>query len=277
MICRNCGKEFPDDQAFCPYCYCLADKNEKTFNILDQDPGTRSATGENAQDQSFQQQQYGQQQYNQPPYGQQPYGQQQYGQQPYGQPPYGQQPYAYGAPAFQGDKYNGHPMKWHKFLVYFLLWFSAIGNASSLIPVAENEKYTAAVTKSDNSIETINITKEFYEKYPNVKTLDTVYGILLIAVAGLLIYTAYSLLKFKKIGPTLLLISYASTSVLSILYIAAQRMMIDETYTLIVGDVIVEGDASGFMSSIIIQAVVGIIAVIINKVYYDKRKDLFTC
>ena len=25
----------------------------------------------------------------------------------------------------------GRPMKWHKFLIYFLLWFSAIANLAS--------------------------------------------------------------------------------------------------------------------------------------------------
>lgn len=214
MYCPNCGTQLPDGSRFCTNC------------------GTSLAQPEQPQQEQYQQPQ---QQYQQPQ-------QQQY--QPY-------QPYPQGyAPM---DRFGGVPMKWHKFLAYFAMWFSALGNLIMGIQCLTGSQYGSGVEAN-----------MVYQVFPSMKTADVLYGILLLATAVLAAYTAYSLLKLKKGAPNLLTVLYVVNAAASILYII-----------LVVGAIGDYTDVSELISSAIIGVITSIVMIIINRVYYGKRMQFF--
>lgn len=214
MYCPNCGTQLPDGSRFCTNC------------------GTSLAQPEQPQQEQYQQPQ---QQYQQPQ-------QQQY--QPY-------QPYPQGyAPM---DRFGGVPMKWHKFLAYFAMWFSALGNLIMGIQCLTGSQYGSSVDA-----------RLVYQVFPSLKTADVLYGIILIATAVLAAYTAYSLLKLKKGAPSLLTVLYVVNAVASILYII-MVISANGDYT----------DVSELISTAVVGVITSIVMIIINRVYYGKRMQFF--
>ena len=214
MYCPNCGTQLPDGSRFCTNC------------------GTSLAQPEQPQQEQYQQPQ---QQYQQPQ-------QQQY--QPYQQPTYGYAPM---------DRFAGVPMKWHKFLAYFAMWFSALGNLIMGIQCLSGSQYGSSMEAD-----------MVYRVFPSMKTADVLYGILLLATAVLAAYTAYSLLKLKKGAPNLLTVLYVVNAVASILYII-----------LVVGAIGDYTDVSELISSAIVGVITSIVMIIINRIYYGKRMQFF--
>ena len=108
-------------------------------------------------------------------------------------------------PQAQPDQFGGMPMKWHKFLVYFALWASGILNILTGIFTMSGGQYEGDAEK-------------VYYVFRGMKTLDTVYGLVVIVIGVLLLFTAYRLLKLKTGAPKLLLACLAITAVVSIAY-----------------------------------------------------------
>ena len=80
------------------------------------------------------------------------------------------------------------PMKWYKFLIYFLLWFSGV----------------------------VNIIGSF--GYFGAGFLGTLYGLVCIAAGALAIYTRYRLAQYRADGPMCLYALYAIQGGSSLLY-----------------------------------------------------------
>ena len=90
-----------------------------------------------------------------------------------------------------------------------------------------------------------------YSLFPGVKAVDIVYGILLLVLAVFMIVTRFQLSGLKKNGPKI---------AIAIIY----AVLISCTT-----------DYMAFDASTVSQCVLPIVMAIVNKVYFDRRKDIF--
>lgn len=147
-----------------------------------------------------------------------------------------------------------YPMKWWKFLVYFLLFASAVLNLFSGIGQLTGSIYEE--TPGDGMIELV------YATYPALKPVDVIVGLLTIGLAVLAIFVRQSLYKFKAIGPKLLIIMYAASCIINAVYCVAVFSIVPD---------IAKDMTSDFISTI----ATGIIMVVVNVIYFRTRKELF--
>lgn len=228
MFCPNCGNQCPDGTKFCQSCGSPLANNQQQNQNAQPDSGNQQANYQQPY-QQYQQPNYNQ--YQQPNYNQ-PY------QQPYQQ--YPQYP----------DPYNGHPMGWYKFLIYFALFAGAVLNVLSAFTYFTGTVYTV------NDIDPLAV----YALYPSAKIVDIIYGIALLAMAAFMIVTRFQLSGMKKNGPKMVVSLYIINIALAIIYTVALMFVTN----------IFEFDATTAG-----QCVVPIVMAIVNKVYFDRRKDLF--
>lgn len=148
------------------------------------------------------------------------------------------------------DPYNGHPMNWYKFLIYFALFAGAFFNVCYAVLYMTGKIY-----------ETQNVDPmAVYYLYPNVKPVDIVYGILLIALAVFMVITRFQLSGLKKNGPKMIVALYGINIAMVIVYSIA---------------ISCTTDYMAFNASTIGQCVIPIVMAVVNKVYFDRRKDIF--
>ena len=141
------------------------------------------------------------------------------------------------------------PMKWHKFLIYFLLWFSAIANIVSGFQAISGSQYGASANR-------------VYSNFPGLKTIDIIFGLFVLFIAVFTIVTRFKLAGFKADGPKYLILVYIMSAAVSIVYILA----------VIANTPLTMGD---FGSQLIGQIIGPVIMVAINRTYYNNRADLF--
>lgn len=175
---------------------------------------------------------------------QQNFGQPNYTQPNYTQPNNYAQPYNYTQPQMYNVQFE---MKWFKFLIYFGLFAGAVLNCLSAIL-----QITGAVYEGSAEV--------VYIFFPELKFFDIFYTILLLALAVLQIFTRFQLSGFKKNGPKLILIVYSAAVVISLLYGIVASVILHEFL---------------FNTSMIISIIVSVVMVVLNKIYFDKRKDMF--
>lgn len=150
----------------------------------------------------------------------------------------------YTAPQPSGG--DNMPMKWHKFLIYFSLWASAVSNGFTAIGFWSGSFYTDPET--------------VYHTFAGLKTVDLLMSFACLAFAVLLIVTRYALAGFKVNAPKLLLIVYAVYAAVLLLY-----------PLIVVGVTGLSFTDLWEPASLISSAVM----LVVNKVYYDKRASLF--
>ena len=232
MFCQNCGAQNPDNARVCGNC------GQVLTPVQPQQP-------------QYQQPQYAQPQ--QPQYQQPQYAQPQ---QPQYQPPqYAQQ----AQQQFQNFRnadpkgwYNGHPMGWYKFLIYFLLFASAVLNVIMAIVYFSGGQYT---------YNGYNISSAVYAYYPGLHVVDIIYGIAALGLAAFAIVTRNALAGLKVSGPKFVLYMYAASAAINFLYA-------------VLALIIAGSDALSWFS-IIFSIIYSAVLIYLNKVYFDKRKELF--
>ena len=143
------------------------------------------------------------------------------------------------------DHLNDHPMKWHRFLMVVMI-IGAILTILNGFNTFTGASYGSYV----NSV---------YDAYPDLKTADTFYGIAAIALGVFQIIVRNRLNRFERSGP-------GSFTVFYILAIA-----IDVIYKVSASSITGVSLAELGIGSAIGTAVM----MIINGVYYSKRKDMF--
>lgn len=168
--------------------------------------------------------------------------------QPVNQPPY-QAPVGQTVP----DKYQGFPMKWYKFLVYFALW------AGSLLNAVTGIRQVTGTSRENADI--------LYSLAPSLKTCDIIFGILMILVAVLGVLTAIKLLQLSAMGPKLLMLLYIANAAISLI-----EMIV--LVSIVKGNSKLEMDSS-VLTSVIVSIVVSGIMVAINWIYFKKRESIF--
>lgn len=140
---------------------------------------------------------------------------------------------------------EGHPMKWFMFLVYFLLIVGPLFRVISGVRAMSGNAYANA--------------DQIYLAFPLLRDLDILMGILSIVEAAALLFVRHWMVKGLKKGVKwYLIICIASTSATLL-------------YTLI---------GSAIIKTLVTQNLftVGfnIIYIILNKIYFDKRAEMFS-
>lgn len=145
-----------------------------------------------------------------------------------------------------------HPLKWHKFLCYFGLWVGALFSIIAAVTIFSGAHYGL---QSNVSF--------VYSMYGSLKIIDILFGLAYIELALYTVNTALQLMKFKANAPGKLMILYILNAVVPSAQILLTAMvtgiplnaMIDNTF---------------------LYRIVGVIlGIMITKVYYGKRIDMF--
>ena len=227
MFCSKCGTNIADDAAFCPAC------------------GASTAT--QAAPAYQQQPTYQQPTYQQPTYQQPTYQQPTYQQPTYQQPAY-QQP-AYQQPAYQPDRFGGTPMKWYKFLIYFLLFAGAVVNVINAINCFTGAQYEGAADY-------------LYAYYDGLQVMDIIMGLGCLALAAFNIYVRFRLAGLHRNGPQMLNYMYIAIIALNVVYSGVCMAIIGNFDATVLGSLV-----GNIIGNVVILA--------INTNYFGKRKHLF--
>ena len=164
----------------------------------------------------------------------------------------GQAPYSSAGSSYDSGNRSaadpaGMPMGWHKFLMVIFI----IGGIISIlngITMLTGIQYSMQGADPD----------AVYSYFPGLRMWDYVYGVICIALGVFQIYVRNRLNGFYANGPKLLMIFYIVGIVTSVLYLF--------NASAIIGDAPVESIGS---------VIVSVVMMIINYIYYRKRKELF--
>jgi hypothetical protein len=143
------------------------------------------------------------------------------------------------------------PLKWHYFMINFSLWVGAILNFIQASIFMNGSMYG-------------NLKQRIYTAFPQLPLVDITYGLAMIAVAVYMIYTRFQLAGFKKDAPNKLLSLFAVGIASGLIYTVAFYMA--------TGVSLMQGKTDYKILGHVIAAAVMLIS---NKMYYDKRKELF--
>lgn len=142
-------------------------------------------------------------------------------------------------------------MGWYKFIIYFQLW------AAMVVGIGNGIMYLTGMIYY-----TMRTSPEFIYNYwgMSLKIADVVYGVVLLLLAAFAVVTRQMLAKFKKSGPMLYYIYLILQLCVSLLYVII---------TCIIAQTVAIEPSS--VSSIVIS----ITMIIVNVIYFKKRKHLF--
>lgn len=143
-------------------------------------------------------------------------------------------------------------MGWFKLLIYFGLWAGALLNFGTAISLL-----TGSVYGEKEVVELV------YAVFPDLKPVDLIVGISLIALAIWGIITRFRLSGYHKNGLLCLNCTYAAGAIINLGYLLAAGSIVSFD---VLGDSI---------TSSITSVVVSIVMIIVNTVYFGKRKHLF--
>ena len=157
-----------------------------------------------------------------------------------------------------GNGYDGvdMPMKWYKFLTFFFIWFEIV------LLLADLFSHKGTIT-SDSSLLDIAI------KYDDTFRAYNAFSD--IVLCGLLAFAGYSLLKYKRNAPNIYMITYIIGSLFGVINVIWVPKIIDlssyYSYAAI---------QSAFVRATLFVVAYRVLFLLANKVYFDKRKHLFT-
>ena len=144
---------------------------------------------------------------------------------------------------------ENYELKWHKFLIYFALWASAVMNVVSSIAYFTGSIYG-------------NSARQVYNHFGGMRTLDVIMGLLLLGIAGFSIYVRFQLAGFKTGAPKKLEYLYIANVAIPLLYLLAASSVTGLSFTDL---------ASGTWGSL----AGSVVMIFVNRTYYGKREALF--
>lgn len=227
MICPKCGTQNESDSRFCVNCGTPVCAQPVQVPVSSQ----------------VAQPQYAQPQYTQPQQPQPQYAQPQYTQPQYAQP---MQTPIYGQPMLS--------MRWYKFLINFGLFASMVLNFISAIMVFTGAQY-------DLEPSTLKL---LYAFFPDLKTVDILYGLMLFGLMVFAFFTRMFLAGYKKNGPKMLYGLYIAAACVNLFYCIGVSAAVP-------ADEVIGQAVATTIGSIIGSAVM----VIVNVIYFKKRANLF--
>ncbi|MBQ8383046.1 MAG: zinc-ribbon domain-containing protein [Clostridia bacterium] len=162
------------------------------------------------------------------------------------------------ANSLQSPSYsNTAAMGWHKFLIYFSIWVSAIGNIIGGILYMTGGLYWAV---NPYTGELTNYSDRMYEYYEGLQGIDIIMGIAFISTGVLLGMARNALANYKESGPKLLMVAYGSAIADNLLY------------TMFISSII---DSEAIPDTFIISLIGSLVMTVINYVYYKNRDYMF--
>ena len=210
-LCKNCGKELTDDVKFCPDCGAPASEDvnsDESKNIaMGRSSFSSGAAGGNSADLGN------------------GYG---------------------GFSPMPGQQDTAPmPMKWYKFLIYFLLYATAVLNLISSLSI-----FVELSTHADE-----------YALFPGAMIVDILSACMGIGFTVFAFYTRFMLAEYKKKGPACVYIMYGASA----------------AYTLVFGilSVIVTNGVAHFGTSNVTSILTNIAMIAANYIYFKKRQDYF--
>ena len=160
---------------------------------------------------------------------------------------------AYSQPDAQQAAAPALPMGWFKFMIYFALFAGAVLNFVTAIQMLTGSQY-------GDSKDLV------YAFFGSLKTIDVLMGIVLLGLVAFTIFVRFQLAGFKANGPKMLYILYVAVLAFNILYLILVASAISKS-GMGIGDL---------LSGSVIGTLIGsAVMLIVNKIYFDKRKALF--
>lgn len=140
-------------------------------------------------------------------------------------------------------------MKWFDFVIYIQLFANAVFNLVNGVNLISGIVYTKQGIKAE----------DVYSMYPQLSTLDKLFGVICLALAVLAIVVRQRLAKYKKDGPIMyLLFIMIQIFALGIYNVGVYMIVQTGNFAVVTGQIV---------GLVILFAA--------NKVYFDKRKSLF--
>jgi len=152
------------------------------------------------------------------------------------------------------DKYCGYPMKWYKWLIYFVLFVTALsclGNAGMYLT---GDMYRQAGGSA----------QMVYSRFPAMQTVDILMGVLCVAQLVVALMARWKLAGLKADGPKYLYAVYVFTLIENVIYAAGSAMALAEPITAVI-------DVGSFIGTLLGAGLM----LWLNKIYFTKRKALF--
>ena len=147
------------------------------------------------------------------------------------------------------------PMNWYGFLVYFALWAGALISFITAIMYFTGGVYAMQGGSA----------KLVYWAFPSMQFFDILYAIACLAGAALGVYTAIALLGYRRNGPDLLSMLYILNGGAGVLYNVLCLFAIASS-----------GVNTGAILGSVVGGIVGtVVMVLLNKIYFDKRRHMF--
>lgn len=150
----------------------------------------------------------------------------------------------------KNDRFGGFPMKWHKVLTYFLLWFSAVINlmrGANTLTGARYGEYRSWL----------------YGAYPLLRSIDIPLGLLYFGAAGFAVAAALTLMSGKKKGPTLLTVFLIAAALVSLLDAGFQYLLAFNS------------DLPYLIRTVIYTVGLSAVMIAVNRIYYKRRMQFF--
>lgn len=144
---------------------------------------------------------------------------------------------------------NTYPMKWHKFLMVILI-------LGGLLTIANGINLLLGSEYLGNGMDASRV----YSIFPGLKSCDTFYGIALIALGVFEFIVRSRLNQYRQNGPKSLQTMYILSIVATLIYLAWASSATNIN--------LLNSSSIGSLGA-------SVLLLIINKIYYSKRIDLF--
>lgn len=220
MFCKYCGRQIADGSLFCPGCGNRLDSAQEQTPPAQQTPPSQPGSYPNYTPTTP------------PPAG---------GYRPNG---------GYQSPS-SVSAFNGYPMKWYKFLIYFALFASCVGGVISGILFMAGKAYG-------------EMSEIWYFFSSELRIVDLLSGIVMIALGVMAIFVRQKLVQFRKDSPSYLLIFLSISTAHS-----AARLILTAA---LAGDLFFSSSLAG---SYVLVLVLSVLMIALNNVYFKKRASLF--
>ena len=111
-----------------------------------------------------------------------------------------------------------------------------------------------------------------YSILSSLRVIDILFGISLLLFAVFCVVTRYDLARFRRQGPTRYLWVYGLSIILPVVYLIAVFAVLSGYSSMFSLSSLIPSDS---VIEIIVYAVFDVIMIIVNKIYFDKRRHLF--
>ncbi len=176
-----------------------------------------------------------------------------------------------------------YPMKWYKFLIYFLLWASVIFNVLSAINSFSGLGYQVVYTQSGfPQFWQQEISIKVYDQFPMLKNLDVFNGFVSAALAVACVFVWDALKRYKANAPRFLVMMYILCAIMELIYIIPVMEMfqgMDEYFSIVVDRYLLQFDKEEVELALVgmpcLSCGSSIVMAIANHFYFQQRAHLF--